>query len=288
MRQPIFVSPFACFASIRGATAIAVVSLALGIGANTTIFCAVNTLLVRPLPYPEPDRVVQLWATAPARGLTGLSISLADAADFAKSPALARSAAFGWQSLNLSGDGEPERLPAARAGSAFFDVLGVAPLLGRTLLPDEAGPGSPRVVVLSFRLWQRRFSGDSSVIGRRITLDGLATEIVGVMPRTFQYPSAGVEAWVPLTEAVRADARGERAWMMVARLAPGTGFAQGEAALAEMGRQLSTEYPGTNQGIGVVLESLKDNFYGPEFEQASKVLMVAVLSVLLPGWPADP
>jgi predicted permease len=264
-----------------GTTAIALVSLALGIGANTTVFSAVHAILLRPLPYREPDRVVQVRATVPARGWNGLSLSLADAEDFAHSPALAQSAVWGWQAVNLSGDGEPERVTAVRAGAGFFDVLGVAPALGRGLAPDEAGPGAPHVAVLSYGFWQRRFGGDPRVVGHRVTLDGVPTEVVGVMPRSFEYPSNRVEAWLPLTEPVQADARGDRAWLMVARLAPGVTEAAASQALGDLARRLSETYPATNQGIGVSLQGLKDFFYGPTFERGSLILAIAVLSVLL-------
>ena len=272
------------FRSLRtnpGTTLVAVGSLALALGANVSIFSAFDVMLFRPLPFPAPERIVQVWTTNPSREWDKLNLSLPDAGDIARLPQWSGAASFTWGSANVAGDGEPERIQTAEAGSGFFDVLGVPAALGRVLSTGEAGPGAPAVAVVSHGFWQRRFGGDPSVLGKVVSLDGRPTTIVGVMPRTFQYPSTSVDAWVPLAAPLSETERDVRWTLMIARLAPGATYAGAAQALADLGTRLAGDHPATNAGFSFRTESLRDHLYGPTFEQAAAVLQAAVLFVLL-------
>ncbi len=164
-----------------GVTAIAVLTLALGIGANTAIFSVVNAVLLNPLPYRQPDRLVSLWATVPTHGRS--RVAPANFFDWKKQNTVFEDvAAFGASSLTLTGDGEPEQLVGTRVSSGYFGVVGVDPFLGRAFLPEEHEPGKGQVVILGHAFWQRRYGGDKNIINRSITLDGAGYTVVGVMP----------------------------------------------------------------------------------------------------------
>jgi putative ABC transport system permease protein len=264
-----------------GTTLVAVGSLALALGANVSIFSALDALLFRPLPFPEPERIVQVWTSNPSRGWDELNLSLADAEDVAKLPEWSGSASFTWGSANLVGEGEPERIQTVEAGGGFFEVIGVQAALGRTLAAGETGPGAPAVAVLSHGFWQRHFGADPAVLGKVVSLDERPVTVVGVMPKTFEYPSTGIDAWLPLTAPVKQTDRAVRWTLMVARLAPGVTVRGVHQALADLGSRLSTEYPESNAGFTFRTESLRDHLYGPIFEQAAMILQAAVLFVLL-------
>ena len=164
-----------------GVTAIAVLTLALGIGANTAIFSVVNAVLLNPLPYREPDRLVSLWENVPTHGRW--RASPANFFDWKKQNTVFEDvAAFGGASMTLTGDGEPEQLLGARVSSGYFAVVGVEPLLGRSFAPEEHEPGKGQVVILGHGFWQRRYGGDRNIINRNVTLDGATYTVVGVMP----------------------------------------------------------------------------------------------------------
>ena len=182
-------------------TAIAVLTLGLGIGANTAIFSVINGVLLRPLAYREPDRLVFLWSSS--RGLAREPLTPARLIDFREQlTSVAAIAGISHIPLNLTGGGEPERIDASSVSSSFFDILGVAPLLGD---PFHAGRADDRAVVLSHDLWARRFGSDPSIVGREITLNGMSRTVVAVMPRQFEWPaitatpgrSGGPQLWIP-------------------------------------------------------------------------------------------
>src|SRR5262245_8578394 len=169
-----------------GFAIIAVSTLALGIGANTAIFSLVNGILLRPLPYREPDRLVRLIQASPNLGLDTWGVSQADFAAYRdENRSFEMLALFTNSSANLTGDGEPERLPATNVTADFFNVFGVNPLLGRTFRQGEDAPGTSGVCVISYALWQRRFGGDPNLIGKSLTLNDTSTEVIGVMPPEF-------------------------------------------------------------------------------------------------------
>src|ERR1041384_3867639 len=165
----------------KSVTAIAVLTLALGIGANTAIFSVVNAVLLNPLPYKNPDRLVALWENVPEHGRW--RTSPANFFDWKKQNTVFEDvAAFGQGSVALTGNGEPEQLTGGRVSSGYFGVVGVEPMLGRSFAPEEYEPEKGQVVILGYSLWQRRFGGDRNIINRNITLDGATYTVVGVMP----------------------------------------------------------------------------------------------------------
>src|SRR2546423_9293359 len=174
-----------------GFTTIAVLALALGIGANSAIFTVVNTLLLRPLPYKNPSQLVVIWENATHLGFPKNTPSAANFLDWQKQNTLFEGmAAFSERSFNLTGVGEPERLEGRRVSANLFDLLGVRPILGRNFVPDEDKPGT-KVAVLSENLWRRRVGGDPGGIGRALALNGERYTVVGVLPNSVPFPSVG-------------------------------------------------------------------------------------------------
>jgi putative ABC transport system permease protein len=236
--------------------------VALGIGAVTAIFSVVYGVMLRPLPFREPERLVSIWSRAPSLDLTRLYPTAADAAEWRKSNrvfediALVRTTA----NLNLVGDGEPERLQGARLSPNLFSVLGVSAALGRTFALDENQPGRDQVVLLSHGLWQRRFAGDRAIVGRRIQLNGLPHTVIGVMPPDFQYPSREFQAWVPVVvDPLELTRQETQNYLVVARLERGVTLAQAQGDLETIAKRLETQYPATNRGRGVVVEPMLES-----------------------------
>ena len=193
-----------------GVTVIAILTLALGIGANTAIFSAVNAILLRPLPYADPDRLVMVFEKRLAEGVLDNVVSPADFLDWSKmNGAFDGIAAMTSVNADLTGAGEPIRLAAGAVSPAFFDVLGVQPALGRTFRTEEAIVGQHRVVILSHDLWQRRFGSDAAIVGRKILLNGIPHEVVGVLPSTFEFPNTELTLWA--RSRSKADRRRRRA-----------------------------------------------------------------------------
>src|SRR4051794_38808269 len=178
-----------------GFSAIAVITLALGIGANSAIFSVVNGVLLKPLPYPDSDRLVGVYHVSDGNRASMSGPNFTDVVRTATS--LENAAAISTTRMILTGEGEPVRLPVAEVSAALFNVLRVRAALGRTFNADENTPGKNNVVILSHGLWQQRFGSDANVIGRRIQLDGVAKEVVGVMPNGFSYPEER-QAWLPI------------------------------------------------------------------------------------------
>lgn len=232
-----------------GFTAVAVLTLALGIGATTAIFSVVHAVLLQPLPYPEPDRLVRIHETIPVRGVERVPVSVANYLDWRRqASSFAEMAAHRWVDINLTGAGEARRLVGARVTSGFFGVLGVPPILGRSFTTDEEARGRHQVAVISEEMWRRDFGGEASVLGRSLTLDGEAHTIVGVMPSRMRYPSRSLDIWIPsaffeseLTQ------RGNHGWSVVARLKPG--IAAGQAGV---------EMSGIASRIAAAFEDVRD------------------------------
>ena len=173
-----------------GFTAVAVLTLALGIGAATAIFSLINAVLLRQLPFPDSDRLTVVWASNPLRpGLAQIPPANADVAEWRdQSKSFARIAAFAPRTADLVDGGDPERIGAAGVTAGFFETLGVAPLLGRTLTPDEEAPGGPPVLLIGHGLWQRRFGRDPAVVGKGISIDGNQRTVIGILPPEFDFP----------------------------------------------------------------------------------------------------
>jgi putative ABC transport system permease protein len=241
------------------ATIVALVALALGIGVNTASFSGVRAIVLRPFPFDDLDHIVRVWDTEPKRASTEGPVSAPDFLAWRQdSRSFARMAAFQAWDANLGQVAEPERLDGYAVSAQFFAVLGMEPLVGRTLSSDEEQPGRDQVVVLSHSFWQQRFSSDPSAVGKRLSLDGRLHTVVGVMPSEFDYP-VGSQIWKPLafTAEQRAD-RERRSLQVLARLAPGATLARAEAELKVIAAHIEREYPDSNQGHGVSVERLRD------------------------------
>src|SRR5579884_3513252 len=173
-------------AKYPGFTAVALVTLALGIGANAAIFSVVNAVLLRPLPFPQPDRLFHLWEAKPSKGYTRNTVNPFNFLDWRdRTHSFEGMAAISTETMNLSVNGQPVGAAGMDVSPEFFSILGVRPLLGRVFLPEEGKPGRDSVVVLGYALWQSRFGGDRGIIGRQIRLDGAPATVIGVMPRGF-------------------------------------------------------------------------------------------------------
>ncbi len=238
-----------------GFTAAAVLTLALGIGANTTMFSVFSATLLQPLPFPDPDRLVTLWKVHIDNPDSINITSLPNFRDWRErsrvfeSMALFDSAGRGY---NLTGQGEPEQVPGLRVSSSFFTVLGVAPLMGRTFVPDEEDPGRGRVVVLSHGLWVRRYAGDPSIVGKTIAIDSRGHVVIGVMPPSFRF-QFGVERqlWVPAGWTRGDQDRGSNSFIAIGRLRKDVTLAQAGSEMDTIGRALATAYPDQNPGQSV-------------------------------------
>jgi len=249
-----------------GVTIVALLTLALGIGANTAIFSAVDAVLLRPLPYEEPDRLVMVWEKRQAEGVLDNVVAPADYVDWAKMNTTFESiAAYTPMTVDLTGVGEPVRLPAAAVSPAFFDVFRTRPELGRTFRAEEGVVGNQRVVILGHGLWQRMFGSDPSVIGRRLVLNGGSHEVVGVLPSTFEFADGTIELWAPLAlEGVSQPLpRANHELFVYARMKPGVTLQQARADMDRVGAQLSEQYPQTNRRHGVWVMALRDQIAGP-------------------------
>ena len=264
-----------------GFSLVAIATLALGIGGCTLIFSAVNGILLKPLPFPEPERLVRFWGTAPEKGLPEVEMPQGVAAVFHDQTRALESLA-GYEpgaGFNLISAGDAERVTAATASVDFFRVLGVAPLLGRAPMSGEDLPNGPRVAVLSHGLWQRRFGGDSAVVGRTINLSGAPTTVVGVMPASFDFP-VGTELWVPLD----LDPTRFGCWClsMIGRMKPGATHADVRNDLLRMVRDIRRQRPDvfTGEPRPFVVESLADKIVG-SVRRPLLVLLGAVGCVLL-------
>ena len=234
-----------------GFTVAAVLTLALGIGANTALFSLADAALLRPLPYPTADRLMMLWESQPGTGKARERVSAANFLDWRRqTPAFDAMAAWDDWGMALTGEGEPEELSTVRVSPNLFSLLGVTPAIGRAFVPEEETAGRDRVVVLSHDFWAGRFGSDSAVIGRTLTLDGQPHQVVGVMPEGFRFPDqASVALWNPL--AFGADelvTRAERRFNVIGRLAPGAARADAQAQLELVAARLAKAHPETNAG----------------------------------------
>ena len=267
-------------------TAAAVLTLALGIGANSAIFSLLNILSLKPLPYRDPSRVAFVLGRDIERGEDRFNLSLADYLDVERrSKTLEPLAAYTYLSANLTGGDVPERAQAYRVTGNTFAMLGVPAALGRVLGPDDARDGHADVVVISHGMWQRRFGGEAGVVGRRVMVNGAPHRIVGVMPPRFEYPVFNFKGdlWIPWTmpEGGRGQASGSHSAVVVGRLRPGISYAQAQAELDVIMRTLAAEHPDTNEHMGarlVEMGRLDDEQAGPA---TSIVVATAALVLLL-------
>lgn len=264
-----------------GFLTIAAVTLALGIGGTTAIFSTVNALLVRPLDFPNLDRVAAVWESIPSKGVERNEASMANYLDWrAQNQTFEQLGLIRWWSANLSGMEPPERLQGFLVTANFLNVTGVNPIMGRGFASDEDQPGKTPVAILSYGLWQRRFGGDPNVINRTITLNGVARTVIGVMPPGFTYPK-GAELWAPITITPElAKSRRNHSYYVIGRLKQGVSLEQAKADLVTIGARLEKEYPESNTGWGVAVYPIVEDTVR-EYSTALWVLMSAVALVLL-------
>jgi predicted permease len=263
----------------RGFTVVAVLTLGLGIGANTAIFSAVRGILLRPLPFTSPDRLVRVYSTAKGRNT---AVSVPDFVDFrAGTTGFSGLAAWFESTTNFTGDGTPERFNAGRVTSNFFPILGATPLLGRLFLEGEDLAGAPRLAVLSEGLWKRRFGADPMIVGRRLVLDGEPVEVIGVLPDRYRFPENG-DLWLTtrFTRGDGSDSRGARWIRVIGRLAPGVSEETGRAQLHLVAQRLEREDPKHNAGYDVNVTPLQESIVG-ELKTPLYVLLGAVALVML-------
>jgi len=248
-----------------GVTLAVVLVLALGIAANAVTFSVLKATLLNPLPYPEPDRLVQLWETRSAGGFSRFEFSSPDFEDFRERNQVFE-ALGGYSSVGATylGPQGAEQVNATVCSANLFDVLGVKPVLGRNFQADEDTPKAQRVVMLSYAGWQRRFAGDPSIVGKSAVLNDDPRVIVGVLPRDFQFaPSRSSDFWVPYRITGWRERRNAHWFHPVGRLKPGISLAQTQASLSTLAAQLTQQYPDSNAGEGVQAVGLREDFTGP-------------------------
>jgi putative ABC transport system permease protein len=245
-----------------GVSIIVIIALALGIGANSAIFSVVNAVLLRPLPFDQPDSLVFLNEKSPV--LDEMSISYPNFTDWrAQNQSFEKMGVYNRGSYNLTGAGEAERIVTAQMSADLFSVLRVNALHGRLFTNDEDKPGAAPVVILSYGLWQRRFGGQTSILNQAITLNGKSYTVIGIMPQSYAYPTRA-EMYVPvgqLSDQPGWQQRGNHPGLYgVARLKPGVTIEQADAEMNTIAANLEKQYPDTNPGNRVRLRPLMEIF----------------------------
>jgi putative ABC transport system permease protein len=265
-----------------GFSVIVLLTLTLGIGANSAIFSVVRGVLLRALPYADPRQLVMAWETDRDSGTRSEPASIPDYFDFlSRARSFASLAAFAVQPLNyVPAEGAPERLSAALVTGNFLPSLGVSTTLGRGFTSAEDRPGGARAVVISDRFWQTRLDGARDVLGRTLHLDDISYVIVGVVPRTMQFPTADVDLWVPMQLTPESGPRSSHGVTLIGRLRPGVTVGAAQQEMTSIAAQLEREYPRDNNARGVRLEPLEETLLGP-VRPALRILLGAVALVLL-------
>src|SRR5262245_31785000 len=230
-----------------GFTAAVVITFAIGIGANTAIFSVVSAMLLRPLPYPEPDRLVMVWERRIKEDARNL-VSVADFRDWReRNRVFENIAAQIGVTFDLTEGSDPKRIRATGVSPSYFEVLGFKPMLGRSFLPEDELPGAANVAVINHTLWQSHFNADQSIIGRTISLSGASYEVIGVLPPSFPFPDENLGLWVPFKMLPQARLnRGSHSLRVFARIKSGITLQQAQADMERVGAELMREYPAEN------------------------------------------
>jgi predicted permease len=273
---------FRVLARQPGVTFVAVLTLALGIGANSAIFSAVNAVLLRPLPYDDPDRIVTVWEKRPSEGVLDNVVSPADFVDWTRmNGSFDAMAAMSTAAADLTGSGDPVRLFAGVVSPPFFDVFRVHMRFGRTFRAEEQIVGKHRVVILGHPLWTSRFGADAAIVGRTIALNGVPYEVIGVLPATFEFPDDSLDLWTPLAlEGGEPLPRSSHQLNVYARLKNGVSLEQARGDMDRVGKALERQYPEANRGHGAWVETLEDRVRTP-VRGSLLLLLGAVAFVLL-------
>jgi len=262
-------------------TLIAILTLAIGIGANSAIYSAVYALLLKPLPFPELARVVAIWDKMPSRGVVHNEVAMANYLDWrAQNQSFEQLALYRWWSTNLTGVEPPERIQGFLVTANFLDALGMKPIMGRNFTEEENQPGKDAVAIITHSLWQRRFGADPNIINKTIKLNSITRTVIGVMPERFNFPK-GAEVYAPIAltpELTRS--RGSHSYYVVGRLKPGVSPEGAQADIDTISGRLEKQYPETNTGLGAnVYPIVKDTVR--LYDTALWVMMGAVGFVLL-------
>jgi putative ABC transport system permease protein len=262
-------------------TIVVVLTLALGIGANTAIFSFANGILLRPLPYPQSDRLAVLDETALKRGIDSMSVSYPNYLDWREQNKVFEDIGIYFQTSRfaLSGAGEPVEVRGSYISHGLFEILRTSPQLGRTFTANEDRPEEEWVVILGHNLWQRNFGGDPNIVGRQIMLNSHARTVVGVMPPGFRFPDVA-ELWAPLALTPKTFTRTDHGLSSIARLKDGVSFQEAQAEMNNIAARIEQQNPVTNEGLGVKVMSLHDTLTG-DYRQALLILLGVVGCVLL-------
>src|SRR5690349_2599177 len=262
-------------------TLIAVVTLALGIGANTAIFSAINALLLKPLPFPELDRVVAIWDKLPTRDVFHNETTVANYLDWqSQTKSFEQLALYRWWSANLTGIDPPERIQGFLVTANFLETTGMKPIMGRTFLPEENQPGKDAVAIITHSLWQRRFGGDPNILNKTITINSITRTVVRVMPEHFNFPK-GAELYAPAAMTPEfLQSRTNHTYYVLGRLKPGASIASAQAELNNITARLEQQFPETNKGWGAAVFPLVADTVRV-YDRALWIMMGAVGFVLL-------
>jgi putative ABC transport system permease protein len=264
-----------------GFTAIAVVTLALGIGGSTSIFTVVNAALLRGLPYKSPDRLYHLWEQTPKQEFPKREFSYPDYQDYQQNNVFEGLAAYSGGGAILSGQGDPESLNAPRVNAAFFSVLGVEPLLGRTFQNGEDNQNGPRVTVLTYGLWQRRFGADPGIIGRGLTINGESYTVIGVLPASFQFALRSADLFLPYQPTQgQLTRRYMHGTNLIGRLKPGKTAEEAQSELNLIAGRIEQQFNDSHAGVKARVVPLQEEIVG-NVRPILLVLLGAVGFVLL-------
>jgi putative ABC transport system permease protein len=264
-----------------GFAAVAVLTLGLGIGANAAIFCIVNGLFLRPLPYADQERLCDLNETAPKIGLTQMSVSYPDFADWRdRNKVFDGLALYGGRSFILTGKGEPEVIRGLAATSDLFTVLGVKPAIGRDFRPEEDRPGGERVIIVSHGLWQNRFGGDRSLVGQVLSLNDQSYTVIGVMPPNINFPQFA-QIWTPIRLSRTEEGRGNHSYRVVGKLKRGVNLRGAQANMDGIAGQLAAEFPPSNADVGITIKPLREQLIDAPFIQLAMTIFMGCVGFVL-------
>jgi putative ABC transport system permease protein len=265
-----------------GFTTVALLTLALGIGANTAIFSFVNGVLLKPLPYQDPHSIVLVWEKPPGGRRNGIStLNFLDWKN--QNHVFQFMAAARGDSVTLTGAGEPVQLTASMVSAPYFDIFGVRAVLGRTFAADEDQAGKSQVVILSHRLWESRFGADPKILGAKLTLNGKPCTVIGVLPAHGPFDRTRAQVWMPFTFEPHDMTRDYHWFISYARLKPGVTLEKAQAEMDTIGARIADAYPESNKGWGVTVERFEDQVVGSQLRSSLYVLLAAVGAILLIG-----
>jgi putative ABC transport system permease protein len=262
-------------------TFVVIVTLALGIGANTAIFSFANGILLRPLPYPQSDRLVAIDETALKRGIDSMSVSFPNFLDWREQNKVFQDIGvyYGTSRFSISGAGEPVEVRGSYISHGLIELLGIAPQLGRTFTANEDRPDEDTVVILGYDLWQRNFGGDPNILGRTVMINTRARTVIGVMPKGFRFPEIS-ELWAPLAVTTKDFTRTDHGLSSIARLKDGVTLGEAQAKMHTIASRIEAQNPVTNEGLGVKVTSLHQSLAG-DYREALLILLGVVGCVLL-------